>query len=309
MHNLRLDDLIVFLAVKRRGTGKGASRTLGINQSTVSRRIAALEEALEVSLFVRTPEGLEVTEAGQRLAVYAEQAEATALDVMRVISGTQTKPEGTVRVAVPTDLCNEIVTPFLVDVCRGHPRLQLDVLTGNRFVDLARGEADLAVRTVRPSQGDLVVKRLVEVTYGVFGAKSFLEAHGLVDRYEDLPWLTWTREMENTPGGRWFSSLGECTVSMRTDSMRVRLNALRAGVGVAVLPHAIAQLEPSLIEVVLPGPPIPSNALWLVSHRAMRRSPRVELVWAALERAFDPRHWRAGNDTHDPSRALRSPTK
>ncbi|HLL22798.1 MAG TPA: LysR family transcriptional regulator, partial [Kofleriaceae bacterium] len=178
MQDLAWDDVRVFLAVIRARTAGIAAKSLGVDVSTVSRRLSVLEERLGATLFERGRAGTIAMDAARALVPIAEQMEdamqrfATAADTLDREIG------GVVRIACPADVAEIVVAPLLPALLRAHPALRIDLDAGEAVVDLARREADLALRVVRPQHGDLVVTRLVGVRWVVAGAPHLVRSLG-----------------------------------------------------------------------------------------------------------------------------------
>jgi DNA-binding transcriptional LysR family regulator len=158
----------------------------------------------------------------------------------------------------------------------------VDLIAGDVIVDLSRREADLALRFVRPERGDLVVRRVATLRFGVFGSKEYLAEHRGKSP-EELQWLDWDTTQARLPDAAWLHAvLPGVEPVLRTTSLGVRLRATRGGLGVSVLARPLAELYPELEEIE--GlPPLPEIPVWLVGHRALRNLPRIKAVWAFLE--------------------------
>ena len=278
----RWDDLRIFLAAFREGSCAAAGARLGVNQSTISRRIAALEGDLGVRLFDRLPEGLVPTAAAEEIVPRAELFEATAAELVDAVEGIDTRLAGVVRIALPEMIAAELVAPALPGFLREHAGLRVELIAGDTIVDLTRREADLALRFVRPESGDLVVRRVATLRFGVFGSKEYLAEHR-GKSVEDLAWLDWDTTKTHLPDAVWLHAVfPQVEPVLRTSSLGVRLRATRGGVGVSVLAQPLAERYPEL-EAIDALPPIPEIPVWLVGHRALRNLPRIKAVWAFLE--------------------------
>jgi len=278
----RWDDLRIFLAAFREGSCAAAGAQLGVNQSTVSRRIASLEGDLGVRLFDRMPEGLVPTAAAEEIVPRAELFEATAAELTDAVEGLDTRLGGVVRVASPDLIASELIAPALPVFLGERPGLRVELTAGDELVDLTRREADLALRFVRPDSGDLVVRRVATLGFGVFGSKAYLDEHRSKSPGE-LAWLDWDTTQMHLPDAAWLrAALPGVEPVLRTTSLGVRLQATRAGLGVCVLARPLAGRYPEL-EAVQGLPAMPEIPVWLVGHRALRNLPRIKAVWAFLE--------------------------
>lgn len=279
----RWDDLRVFLAVLRAGSFSAAAQQLGVEQSTVSRRVAALERSVGGPLFDRRSTGPVATALGGTLAPLAEQVERQARAVLEAAAATGHAVEGRVRLAVTESFAVQVVIPF---VLRGlldkHPGLQLDLVVDDRAADLAHREADLAIRHFRPPVGDLVIRQLANFERGYVASADYAEtAAGRAP--EDLTWL-----VQHLPGGSYgdeafIDAHVGCAARVRTTGHLALIAAARAGLGVAMLTDAQRALDPALVPMALPMPAPAPVGVWLVAPLSLRAVPRVAAVWSHLE--------------------------
>jgi DNA-binding transcriptional LysR family regulator len=282
MQTFRWDDLRLFLAVHRAGTLSAAATREGVDTSTVSRRLASFEGALGTALFLRTPEGLLPTEAAAALVGPAERAEAAAADVVAAVAGDQAAVEGTVRVAVAEGAAALLLAPVLPRLFERHARLRVELVAAAQVADLTRREADIALRFVRSTQGDLVARRVATVGYGVWASRQYVAGRDLTD----LDWIGWDEAFEGLPEARWLARRG-VTPRLRCTTMTAMFAALRAGVGAMVLPDGMGELDSALVRLPIEGPAERAD-LWIVSHRALRDVPRIAAVWEFLEETLAP---------------------
>jgi len=281
----RWDDLGMLLAVYRAGSLAGASAALSVDASTVSRRLKAYEAALGSSLFLRTPEGLMPTELTLRLVPHAEQAEAAVLAAEAAAAGASERVGGVVRLAAAEGIAAYLLAPSVPALLDAHPALRLELIAGSKLVDLSRREADIAVRFVRPTAGDLVIKRVASSgSYGTYASEAYLDGRADL-RPEALDWIGWVPEQRHLPEARLYDRLIGLPPRFAADSTVTMFEALRAGAGVALLPEAFVSLVPGLTR--LPSPRADFEVgVWLVTLRPLRRVPRVDTVWRWLERLF-----------------------
>ncbi len=279
MHSLDWNDLRYFLAVCRAGTLAGAARDLNVRHSTVGRRLEALERALAVSLFTRTPDGFVLTEAGAGILPLAEEAGRAAVAIERQVAGGDKRIEGTVRLTTSEGFSGFLVRR-LAALHERYPDLMVEVLSGNRFYDLARGEADLAVRMGVTTRGDLVSKRIGMAGWSVYAAASYLARRGTpasLDALAGHDIVGFDQAMAGAPGARWLDGhAGDAEVVMRGNSIVAVLNAAIVGMGIAVLPCFLAEGEPGLKR--LSDKVIDSQEIWLVFHPDVAKIARVRTV-------------------------------
>ncbi|MBL8957013.1 MAG: LysR family transcriptional regulator, partial [Myxococcaceae bacterium] len=177
LRELPWDDVRVFLAVARAGSLKGAAAQLAVDKATVSRRLGALERWLDGRLFLRTREGLKPSELGQRLTPHAEAMESAARGFTSTSTPGPSKPER-VRIATTEALAARLVRSGLLDLCEAHPNLELDLLGGNRPVNLLRGEAELALRFSPPTQKSLRSRIVARLGFGLYASARYLTRRG-----------------------------------------------------------------------------------------------------------------------------------
>jgi DNA-binding transcriptional LysR family regulator len=280
MHSLDWNDLRYFLAVCRAGSLAGAARALHVRHSTVSRRLEALEQAIGVSLFVRTPDGLVATEAGAGIRPLAEEVERSTAAIERQAGGSDRRIGGVVRLTTSEAFSGFLVRHLAV-LHERHPGLMVEVLAGNRFFDLTRGEADLALRNgVTTQPPDLVHKRLAAAGWSVYAAERYLARHGRPASLDDLSGhfvVGFDETMAQVPGALWLSEhAGNADVVLRGNSIVAALNAAIVGMGIAVLPCFLAEAEPNLRR--LSDAVIDSREIWLVFHPDVAKIARVRTV-------------------------------
>jgi DNA-binding transcriptional LysR family regulator len=282
------DDLKHFLAVARSGSLSDAARTLKTSASTVGRRITALEDKLGVHLFDRKASGYALTENGTLIRRKAEEVEDAALSVERAALGRDKHAAGTVRVAASDDIAAHLIGPHLGAFRARYPDISLEIVAQMELANLTRREADIALRGVRPARGNFVIRRIGSWPFGLYAARRYAEAHGLKPGLADLSTLdiiTWTKEWAHLRGGPWFAEYARgAPVALASDSRRVHQAACKAGLGVAILPCALADQEPDLL-CLLPAKQVLSLPLWLVVHRDLIRTARVRAVMDFLTKA------------------------
>lgn len=282
----------MFLAAIRGGSASRAASALSMTVTTVTRRLTRLEEAVGRPLFVRTADGLAPTAAGLALLPHAEKVERGALAGFAAVQSLEERPVGRVEIALPGDMVQLIVLPDLHQLLQAHPGLEIVITAGTGLADLMRREADIAVRVVRPAEGEeLVSTRLRDVENAVFASPSYLESIHNPRDPDAHRWITWDPSLGHLLESVWLTEVCKAppNVAVRTNhASTVRLSAA-AGCGAAVLPRLFGQLTPTLVEVPLDAPPPPGAALWMVTHRALRWSPRVDAVWSYLDQRLRAR--------------------
>ena len=268
--NIDWDGVRWFLAAVDGGSLSEAARRLHVDQSTVSRRISELESALGGPVFLRSRAGLTLTERGEAILPLAREAGDRLVELAEV--SRDDRVAGTVRIALTGPVATYVVAPRVPILRARYPELRVELVTSSRIADLSRREADLALRFARPQRGDLVARRIADVTFSV---RARADVAGLP--WEELPWLAMDYGPVPAPEQDWARAhrASEPVLTVRDHGTFVA--ALRAGVGAGVLADRVAA-EEGLSRV--PGPEVDVRLpLWLVAHRASRGTPRVAAAW------------------------------
>lgn len=279
------DDLRLFRAVAKAGSLSAAARTERVSQPTLGRRISALESRLGSSLFVRTPRGLELTQAGsllldsvEKMADAAGEAEARAL-------GAAEAPAGTVTISMTESLALGWAVEALAACREAHPEIDLDIKVDMAVADLHRRQADIALRMVRPTQARLIARKIGEMDWGFFASQAYLQRFGAPQRLEDLgahhlvlPDETLARYMQPL-----ISALAPFSdrIAFRSNSGAALLTASRAGYGIGFHSLLLAGAAPDLRRV-LPGLTPERTEIWLVAHEDLHRNARIRTVFDFL---------------------------
>lgn len=276
----RWDDIRLFLRASRAGSFSAAAKAEGIEQSTMSRRIALLEKSLGEPVFLRHRSGLTLTELGRRLVRRAEQAEAEVWGFVDEAKSEEREVAGDVCIALTESMAVHVVVPFVVPILRErYPRIRLDLRIGYRNVDLGLREADVALRFVRPSEPSLVMKRLARMETGVIASAAYAEGRSK----NNFDWIRLGMSDVPAPESDWYDAhVGDAPV-MSTNGYLTQVAMVRQGLGAAVLTRSLLRIDESLVVVDLGLPETPPIDLWLVCHAGRRRMPRVSAVWALLE--------------------------
>jgi DNA-binding transcriptional LysR family regulator len=279
MHSFDWNDLRYFLAIHREGTLAGAARSLRVQHSTVGRRLEVLEKALGASLFMRTPDGFRLSEAGTEIVPLAEEAERALTAVERRVAGTNERIEGVVRLTA-SEAFSGFLVRRLAELQTRHPGLVVEVLVGNRSLDLSRGEADVALRIAATTQPDLICKRIGDAGWSLYASESYVARRGAPPSATDLAGhdvIGFDETMSGIPGARWLKDhAAGAHVMLRGNSIVSVLNAAIVGMGLAVLPCFLAEAEPTLRRLV--PEVLGSREIWLVFHPEVARIARVRRV-------------------------------
>lgn len=274
--SLDWEHLKTLLALARGGTLSGAARSLGVDQSTVARRLAAMEERLGVRLIDRSGDGTPLTTAGETALAAARAMEAEALSVERQLAGQDTSPVGTVRLTTLEMIASRVIAPALPDLAALHPGLVLEIIVDNRTLDLTRRDADLSLRLGRPSEGSLKGKRVAALSYGLYGTAGRDWDWPANPSLAGRPLIAPDSSIATIPEARWLAEAGaEAEIVARLGSLNGQIAACRAGLGIACMPQVFADQEPGLVRLTAIDV---TRELWLVLHSDLAEARRVRVV-------------------------------
>ena len=282
------DNARFFLAVARTGTLRGAAVQLNVDQATVGRRIAALEETLAATLFLRTPALFVLTPAGEALLGPAESMEQAALLIERRVAGLDDQLAGTIRVATTDSLGKRFVVPAIAKVRRAHPGIEIVCVTSAQIANLTRREADLAIRTLRPDSPDLIARKLAQLESRLYASRDYVAARGEPREGEAFEGHDLVMYQQPVVPSMWSALCGEPTSRGRavfqTSSTAMLFEATIAGMGIAELACFRAEDEPELVRVM----PHRYNHfdVWLVAHADLYKTARMQVLVTAVVEAF-----------------------
>ena len=278
-------DVQLFLAVARTGSLGAAARQLGLTQPTVGRRITALEQSVAAVLFQRGHTGLLLTDAGLSVLAAAERMEEEALHFQRRLAGGEQALSGLIRITASDWFGHHVLTPALAAFGQQHPQITFELLTDSRPYDLTRREADLAFRITPFEAPDLVSRRFMRMDYALYAAAGTapLKPHG-----ESARLITMNTAFGHLPDVEWLArQLPRASVVFTSNNREVQARACAEGVGLAVLPVALARHYPQLQAITLAEPP-PSRLTWLGYHHDLRRLARLRALLDFLIEKFPP---------------------
>jgi DNA-binding transcriptional LysR family regulator len=272
MHQtLSWDDARILLAVMRCGTQATASRILGIDQATVSRRLLRLEDSVGRALFLRDGTRLVPTETAQRMAERAEEAEASLSSMVQ--PQAEGDSAGVVRIAAPYFIASHVLAPSLTLLRNLAAGVVAELIATPDAASLTRRDADIALRLTKPGNGGFLARRIATVHYQVFARRG-----GNPDK---LPWIGFDETLAELPEARWVARHGGENMLARAADLQTMYQAVRAGAGRALLPTALATRDNALI--ALPTPEPPTRELWLLVERRVRQIRRVSLTLGWVE--------------------------
>lgn len=284
------DDVRFVLAIERAGSLSAAARALSVNQTTVGRRLALLEESLQARIFSHDGRRYQLTRAGERLLPHARRMEAEALALERDWVGQDRALSGSVSLTGPDALSVVVLVPLLEPFRRRFPEIDLELSCEERTLDLRRREADLALRVARPREGAIVARKVAPFGLGLYAARSYLERRGSPQSTELGQHDFVAINRDDAASTRWLQRRARAArVVLRTNSTLAQVGAVDAGLGLGLLPCYLAVRHPSLVRL-LPRDATVTGSLWLMVHRDLQRAARVRAVSDYLAQALRPLH-------------------
>jgi DNA-binding transcriptional LysR family regulator len=274
------DDVRIFLAVARTGQILAASKRLGLNHATLSRRLTSLEEALKTRLFIRRTNGCELTAEGEIFLSSAERMETEMLAAQANLGRTDTAIAGTVRVGAPDGFGVSFLAPRMGRLIERHPELKIQLVPVPRSFSLSQREADIAITLERPEQGRLISAKLTDYTLGLYASKSYAAQNGLPADAEALKQHRRIGYVEDLLFSQSLNFTGEVMrnwdAAFEISSATGQTEAVLSGAGIGILHDYIARQHAELVRI-LPGTSI-RRAYWTTFHESARELVRVRTV-------------------------------
>lgn len=273
------NDLKYLLAVARHHSTVGASRALGVNQSTVQRRLGELEQRIGQPLVRRHPTGYRLTAFGEQLLPHAQRVEQAVLALVQHVEAFRCDLTGVVRVTCPEPLVYRFSNSALLDQFHArYPGLKVEFVMSDKYLDLAKGEVDVALRSGDTEDSALVGRKVGDSLWAVYASPKYIARHGQPDGTEDLAkheWIGFDETMANHRAAQWLKQIcPDARVVARNNSVLGLVYAAKSGVGLAPLPTALGDAEPDLVRVLGPIPEL--ARIWRVlTTPELRRTPRV----------------------------------
>ncbi|WP_210173850.1 LysR family transcriptional regulator [Mesorhizobium sp. Root102] len=294
LHNVRMFDwngLRYFLAVARHGSTLAAARALGVNQSTVHRRLMELERKVGHALVRRHPTGYRLTELGEALRPAIERVDEAVAGVERQVRDHGNELVGTIRLTCPEPLVSRITSSPLLDLFHErHPRLRVEFVMSDGYLDLSKGEADIALRSGEPADENLVGRKIGDSIWAVYASQSYIQHNGRPHRVEDIAdhsIVGFDGMLVNHRAAKWFASVApNAKVAARNNSVLGVLMAVKSGVGVAPLPTTIADMHDDLVQVLPPVREL-TRGWYLLTHPDLRTTPRIRAFFDFVVEKLD----------------------
>jgi len=286
-NSLEWNDYRVVLAIHRTGGLAPAARALGVNHATVFRQVNAMEGRLGARLFDRHRSGYGLTAVGEVALAAAEAMETQVLAAERRMAGGDLSLSGSIRVTAPDDMVERLLLPMFVDFRARYPQIELEIIVDNRYLNLSRREADIAIRPTVAAPEAMIGINIGPLNMALYATPDWLAA-AEGKTVTDLPWVGWEDGADSIAFGGFYRRLPARPVFVyRTNSLLAQVVAAEAGMGVAVLPCFAGEASPVLRR--LNGTDIiPGGALWILTHPDLRRAARIksfiDFIAAALRK-------------------------
>lgn len=273
------DDLQHFLAVAHHGSTLAAGRALGVDQSTVQRRLSELERRIGQSLVQRQPTGYRLTEFGQEMLPFAETVERAVLAFERQMEVLGAEATGVIRMTCPEPIVHRITQTGMIDRFHArHPALKLQFVMSDKYMDLHKGDADVALRSGDTDDGELVGRKIGDSVWAVYASKVYIAQHGQPEGIEDLArhaLVGFDNSMAKHRLSLWLREVApNVELASRSSSVLGLVYSVKAGLGVGALPMPLGDAEPDLVRVFGPVPEL--TRIWrMLTTPELRRTPRV----------------------------------
>lgn len=274
-----------FASVAEHGSLSAAARATGASQPTLSRHIAALEEEIGLRLFDRTSEGLLLTSAGAEIYSNARSMAEAANQIGLIASGRSQEVKGSVRITASDTVASQVLPPMLAALRLAEPLISIELVASNETHNLLKREADIAVRMFRPTQNDVITRKVGVLGLGFYASEDYVRRRGLPSGIADVTghdFIGFDKSDSLIDGFRRNGvEIDRTFFPFRTDALYVHLELVKAGCGIGLLHVEAAKATPGL-QPVLEGIPIPPLEFWLTAHAELRTSPRIRRVFDFL---------------------------
>ncbi|WP_426613677.1 LysR family transcriptional regulator [Bradyrhizobium sp. McL0616] len=285
------DDLRYFLAVARHGSTIAAAKALNLSQSTVHRRLLELEKRVGRNIVIRHATGYRLTEFGTRLQPWAEQVEKAIGSLERYLVAADETPTGTIRVTCSESIGFRLMqSPLLETFHSRHTGLRVELIMSDHFLNIAKGEADVAIRAGVPNEEALVGRKIADVPWALYCSRGYLARHGRVERTEDIAKhsvIEFDGDIRDHHAAKWLRSVAPTArVVARSDTVPGLLMTVKSGAGLAPLPVPLAIRDSDLVSVLGPLPGLYSP-IYLLTHPDLRHMPRVRTFFDFIIEEID----------------------
>ncbi|MEP7172623.1 MAG: LysR family transcriptional regulator [Aestuariivirga sp.] len=272
------NDLKYFLAVARRNSTIAAGKSLGISQSTVHRRLNELERRLQRKLVTREPTGYRLTDYAKGLLPYAERIESGVLEFQRHVMDQARDLSGEIRVTCPEPIVFRLTkSPLLERFLERYPELRIKFVSSDRYLDLSKGEADIAFRSGDTDE-ELIGRKIADSLWAVYASRDYVASHGMPQGLEELkrhPLVAFDASLSGHRTSKWLKELApDATIAAQSNSVLGLVSSIKSGVGIGPLPTALGDAEETLVKILGPIPEL-TRSWRMLTHPDLRHTPRV----------------------------------
>ena len=273
------NDLRYFLAIARAGSSLAAAKSLRVNQSTVHRRLQELEKQLGCQLVRRHPTGYRLTEMGEYMRAHAMRVEAAIGDLERAVVAKSSETRGTVKVTCPEALGARLIGAGLIEKFNArHPEVQVELVMSDKILQLGSGEADIAIRTRRPTENTLIGRKIADSPWALYASKSYVARHGTIENADQIDGrsvVILDGALSDHPAAKWLKTVApNARVAARADSIAALLPSVKSGAGIALMPARVGENEKDLVRILDIRAKMVAP-VYLLTHRDLRRTPRI----------------------------------
>lgn len=273
MQHLNWDNLRYVLMVANKGSISAAARELGVNRSTVLRRIERFQQDLNCLIFKRSAEGYALTPEAEKMINAAREVESTLFDLQRQLAGRELRLEGELRVTTTDTFMLSLLAQPLAGFRQRYPHILVDLLVTGQVLDLTRRDADIAIRPTQQPEAGFVGRKLRDIEFMVYTSSEYGPAE--MQNWRVARWVGVTDTLYRSPVGAWFDqNIALSQIAIRCDSLVAVRACAEEGMGMALLPSVLGDSSPRLVRVA-DGPAGLTTGLWLLTHPDLVRSARV----------------------------------
>jgi len=279
------DDLRIFLAILRGRSINAAAKLLGSSRSTVSRRLQAMEDQLDIKLFVRNSEGFFLTEVGEAMVARAERVESEILSMEREVFGRDAALSGPIRLSIFPHIAQTIIMPYIAEFAAMYPDIEIEIDASFEKADLDRRNADIAIRFQHEPEEHLIGHRLPDFARGIYATQEYINSHIFSGPEANAKWVGWSTK-ENVAHWNSDTPFSHCKIHHTVNEPMAHLQAVKSGLGFSDLMCFIADQEPNLVRVPEQGP-LRFNRAWIVNHPDLVATERVRVCVRFLHDALN----------------------
>lgn len=277
-NQLNWDDLRYFLHVARTNNLTQSALELKVSQSTIARRISGLEKDIKITLFTRHQTGYFLTDQAKGIFQYALAVEAKIMGFESAVDSVKDDVAGTVKLATAENMAIEVIIPALPKLYQKYPNLRLEIVTSPNTVGFLKHEVDIALRSVRPEQDNLLVRRVGKMSYSLFAHTKYLAnfKKPYIKHIDQYQFITWDSVYSHLPSARWLAKhIPNAQSILAITSIATQLASVKAGLGIAVLPNLLTAHDKKLIAI---KEDVFADDLWIVSYAELRSSKNIRAV-------------------------------